>query len=84
MSDNLDEILVPYYDTLVTPDTLLAYEAADLCPHCAAGAPHHTVGEEGIGDAARRVVYDLHEVEDTSGVGLSECLAARLFDGRLL
>jgi hypothetical protein len=27
-----------------------------------------------IGGADRHVVWDLHEVEDTGGVGLAECL----------
>ena len=44
------------------------------CPHCAAGVPFHTVGEEGISDPRRRVVRDLHEIDDPGGVGLVECL----------
>ena len=49
--------------------------ARRLCLHCALGAPHHTVGFEGIGDGRRQTVYDIHEVEDSGGVGLAECTA---------
>lgn len=49
--------------------------AAVICPHCAAGAPHHTNSRTSIGGADRIPVYDLHEVDDTGGVGLAECLA---------
>lgn len=49
--------------------------AIDACPHCRENVPHHTVGEAGIGDPKRRIVRDLHEIEDASGVGLAECLA---------
>src|SRR5439155_1248064 len=49
------------------------------CPHCAAGAPIHTVGAAGISDPVRRPVPDLHEVEDRSGVGLAECRPVRIW-----
>jgi hypothetical protein len=49
--------------------------AAERCPLCAAGTPHHTNSATSIGGADRHPVYDLHAVEDTGGVGLAECLA---------
>ena len=54
---------------------VLADAARAICPLCRREVPHHTNGREGIGDAARTPVYDLHAVEDTGGVGLAECLA---------
>lgn len=58
-------------------------EPGELCEHCRAGAPHHTVGTEAISGADRLVIWDIHEVDDTGGVGLIECTAAHLFDRRL-
>lgn len=54
------------------------------CEHCKAGVPHHTNSETSIGGADRHMIYDIHAVEDTGGVGLAECLDAHLFDERLL
>ena len=60
-------------------ETILAAARA-VCPLCREAQPHHTVGVSGIGDAERRVVHDLHEIEDTSGVGLRECLAGPIWE----
>lgn len=49
--------------------------AAQMCPLCAVGTPHHTNSRTSIGGTDRVVTYDLHEVSDASGVGLAECLA---------
>ncbi len=51
-----------------------------MCPHCAAGAPHHTNSRTSIGGLDRYVVYDLHEISDSSGVGLAECLAYEIWE----
>jgi len=55
-------------------------QAAAVCPHCAAGAPHHTNSRTSIGGLDRYVVYDLHEISDSSGVGLAECLAYEIWE----
>jgi hypothetical protein len=54
--------------------------AAERCPLCAIGAPHHTNSETSIGGSDRHIVWDLHEVSDASGVGLAECLAYEIWD----
>ena len=84
-AESLSETLRSFFDAVssfvdihlrrVDADYERAERAALLCEHCEVGAPHHTVGEEGIGDARRRTVRDLHEVADASGVGLAECTA---------
>lgn len=66
----------------------LRQQAAALCPHCAAGVPHHTNSAMSIGGADRHPIYDLHAIDDASGVGLTECLAGDLWfeaerEGRL-
>lgn len=52
--------------------------AAQACALCRAGAPHHTNAAGSIGGADRREVWDIHAVEDSSGVGLRECDAGDL------
>lgn len=47
--------------------------AGQLCARCEAHVPHHTNAGGSIGGSDRHSVYDLHAVEDTSGVGLAEC-----------
>ena len=61
----------------------VAWKVAQACQLCAEGVPHHTVGQGGIGDSARYVAYDLHEVSDAGGVGLAECTAYELWVGVL-
>lgn len=56
-------------------------EAAQLvCSLCARDVPHHTNAAGSIGGADRHVIRDLHAVEDTSGVGLAECLAFKVWE----
>lgn len=57
-----------------------AERAAALCRRCAEGAPHHTNSSTSIGGADRFIVWDIHEIEDASGVGLEECLAAEVWE----
>ena len=66
----------PYFGTRAL---LLADEAGRLCPHCRAGVPHHANAEFSIGGPRTRIVWDLHVVEDSGGVGLAECLAGDLW-----
>ena len=56
----------------------------DVCPWCAAGTPHHWMAEGSIGGPRARVALDMHEIEDSGGSGLRECLAAPLLrvDGK--
>ena len=71
-----------------SPEALIRLERPvypdDVCPWCAAGNPHHWMAEGSIGGPRARVALDMHEVEDTGGVGLRECLAAPLLrvDGK--
>ena len=53
--------------------------ARSVCPLCAVLTPHHTNAEGSIGGGDRHPIYDLHAVEDASGVGLVECLAGDLW-----
>ena len=57
--------------------------AAALCCHCRVQAPHHRLALGSIGGPRALTTYDIHEIEDASGVGLSECRAARLWDPSL-
>ena len=52
-----------------------AERAAAACPLCAAGYGHHTNSATSIGGDDRHTIWDIHQVEDTGGVGLRECLA---------
>ena len=45
------------------------------CTLCAQDVPHHTNSRTSIGGGERFIVWDLHAVEDTGGVGLAECTA---------
>lgn len=49
--------------------------AAGLCGLCKRGVVHHTNSSYSIGGGDRRVVWDIHAVDDPGGVGLQECLA---------
>ena len=57
--------------------------AVAVCCHCRVGIPHHRLALGSIGGPRVLTVYDLHEVEDASGVGLAECRAAQLWDPTL-
>lgn len=56
----------------------------ELCNWCYRRQPHHRIAERSIGGPRTRTIYDLHEVDDTGGVGLAECTCAHFFDERLL
>ena len=57
--------------------------AAALCCWCNEGRPHHQLALTSIGGPRALTTYDIHEIEDASGVGLAECRAARLWDPSL-
>ena len=65
-----------------SPEALIRLERPispdDVCPWCAAGNPHHWMAEGSIGGPRARAALDMHEIEDTGGAGLRECLAAPL------
>lgn len=47
-----------------------------VCPWCRAGYDYHTNALSSIGGSdGRRRVFDIHQVEDWSGVSLRECRA---------
>ena len=67
---------------MITRDTQEMLARA-VCRWCRRDAPHHRLALGSIGGPRALTSYDIHEIEDASGVGLAECRAARLWDETL-
>jgi len=68
---------------MIVREETRALLARAVCRWCRRDTPHHRLALGSIGGPRALTSYDIHEIEDASGVGLAECRAARLWDETL-